>query len=688
MPLTRRDVLWSLGGGVAGVALGPVPWKLLDDTAIWTQRRHALPVPPRGEVTWRPAACTLCPGGCAVRVRRVGGRPVSVVPEAAHPLGGGACPLGLTLHHLPFHPLRLGGPSAGREGRRRAIALDEAVARIARAVEEARTSGLRAMVLDRRPGRVVSAAWRSLMAALPHGCYATHPGEGETLAVLARALRAPRPLGLDLERTRTLLSLGAPVLEGWGRPGRMVAVRDRLHVVQVDARRSLSAALADEWIPLAPGGEGPLALALAHVVLREQAAPRAGGLRSLVDFPPRDAAPRTGVDAARVETLARALVRGGPSVAVGGGDPGGGPLSPEAEQAIALLDVALGAVGRPGGVVARRPVPGGGAAPEPHAVDLRDVAEGSVGVLFLDAADDGRALPWPLLRRVLATDAIVVSLSPFEGALAREADLLVPAPAPLEAWDEVLPGADAAAASYAVTTPVLEPPPGATDPLELVRRLAAALGSRVEGTHEERLRERVAAIHSAGRGRLFARADGGFEERAAGDAGDLWGILVAGGCWIDDAGAAVPLDVRAAPLAAAVLERWRAPDPETGGLSLVSFAARGTVGTTPPSPLLTKLYQESDLRTGVALAAVGPETAQGLGLAHGQPVRLEGAAGAVGGELRIDPAMPPGRVAVAAGPERAALHPGARAAAGGALPLAVAAVDGTWRGTRVRIREA
>ncbi len=68
---------------------------------------------------------------------------------------------------------------------------------------------------------------------------------------------------------------------------------------------------------------------------------------------------------------------------------------------------------------------------------------GSVGVLLLDGADDGRALPWAPLQRTLAKDAVVVSLSPFDGALAREADLLVPAPAPLEAWDEVLPTPDA-----------------------------------------------------------------------------------------------------------------------------------------------------------------------------------------------------------------------------------------------------
>ena len=273
MTITRRDVLWSLGGGLAGAAVTPVPWKLLDDTAIWTQRRHALPVPPRGPVTFRPAACTLCPAGCALRVRCVGAQPVAVVGEARHPLGGGACALGLTLHHLAYHPLRLAGPAVRVNGRRESATLDAAVERIAQAVENARAAGRRVMVLDRRPGRVVSAAWRRLLAARPQGLYVTPAGEGATQAALQGALAKPVTLGLDLERTRTLVSFGAPVLEGWGRPGRMLAARQGLRVVQVDAWRSPSAALADEWVAISPGGEGPLALALAHVVVREQKAP-------------------------------------------------------------------------------------------------------------------------------------------------------------------------------------------------------------------------------------------------------------------------------------------------------------------------------------------------------------------------------------------------------------------------------
>jgi hypothetical protein len=55
--------------------------------------------------------------------------------------------------------------------------------------------------------------------------------------------------------------------------------------------------------------------------------------------------------------------------------------------------------------------------------------------------------------------------------------------------------------------------------------------------------------------------------------------------------------------------------------------------------------------------------------------------------LRIDTAMPADRVALAAGPDAATLHPGT-GAPGGALPLVAAAPDGTWRETRVRVREA
>ena len=121
---------------------------------------------------------------------------------------------------------------------------------------------------------------------------------------------------------------------------------------------------------------------------------------------------------------------------------------------------------------------------------------------------------------------------------------------------------------------------------------------------------------------------------------------------------------------------------------LVAFAARGTAGGTPVSPLLTKLYQESDLRTPAAVAAVSPGTARTLGIGDGRRVRIVSETGSVMARLRHDDTLPDGRLALAAGPDPSEMHPEVPAAAAGALPLAVTGADGTWRGTRVRVEEA
>ena len=686
MTLQRRDLLFGLGGGFAGLAFTPVPWKLLDDVSIWTQHRRALAVPARGPVVFKAAACTLCPGGCALRVRCVGPRPVSIAGEPRHPLGGGACALGLTLHHLAYHPLRLAAPARRVDGRLEPVALEAALATIAAAVAAANRAGQSVMVVDRRPGRVVSEAWRELLSAPASGVYATLPGEEGALAAAGQAT----PLGIDLERTRTLLSFGAPVLEGWGRPGRMLAARAGLRVVQVDSWRSPSAALADEWLPVAPGAEGVLALALAHALLQsdDSRAPEPVR-RALAAFAPAQAAQRIGIAPERIASLARTLAAGVPAVAVGGGEAGAGPLAPDSERAIALLNVVLGSVGREGGILGRRPVPEPTGATTVTLAALAEVPAGSVRVALLDAADDGRALPWPLVARTLAKDALVVSLSPFDGALARHAGLVVPAPAPLEGLEEVLPTADAVAGSYSLSQPLLQPPPGATDTIAFLQRLAPALGATVSAaSHEERLKQRVAAILATGRGRLHVRGASAYEAAQPADAGAAFELLAQGGVWIDDP-APVALATGPWPLpSAAALAAWTRPAEAPPAPVLVAFAARGAAGQTPLSPLLTKLYQESDLRGAVGVAALHPRTAATLGLRDRQAVRIESAAGSLVATLCFDDRLPPGRVALAAGPEPATFHPEAKRTDRGALAVAVPAADGTWRETSVRIREA
>src|SRR5690349_8884395 len=107
MGLTRRDVLGFAGGSAAGILLTPVPWKLLDDVSIWTQNWAWTPRLPRGEITTRFTACTLCPEACGVEARLTGA-PFQLAGIATHPSGRGAlCPAGVVAHHVAYHPGRI-----------------------------------------------------------------------------------------------------------------------------------------------------------------------------------------------------------------------------------------------------------------------------------------------------------------------------------------------------------------------------------------------------------------------------------------------------------------------------------------------------------------------------------------------------------------------------------------------------
>ena len=109
--ITRRDLLKLAGGSALGVIFSPLPWKLLDDSAIWTQNWSGIPKLAHGPFTVRYSACTLCSAGCALQARCAGTIPVTLGGVTGHPLTSGSlCPIGFASHHMAHHPLRLAGP--------------------------------------------------------------------------------------------------------------------------------------------------------------------------------------------------------------------------------------------------------------------------------------------------------------------------------------------------------------------------------------------------------------------------------------------------------------------------------------------------------------------------------------------------------------------------------------------------
>lgn len=422
MKLTRRDLLLWSAGATAGLLVTPVPWKLLDDVSIWTQNWPWIPQPARGPVEVKQSFCTLCPNGCGMRVRMAVGWPVGIAGVPSHPITRGAlCPLGFGAHQLIWHPQRL------RTVRHRANASSW---------EEARAAFIKAcgegpiLVIDGRPGRAASSVYQAFVQKRG-GIYRIVPGpETQALAPYEAWTGVPAAaLGYDLENAQTVVSFGAPLLDGWGTPGRFsrlwasraAGMADpQLRIVQVEASFSRTAARAWQWITVRAGAEPALAAGLARVLLEERLVPARGPMPQLTLA---EAADQTGLAVDRIRDLARAIVARPPVVVVANDD----------NPAMAALNVVLGAVGASGGVVRR------------SKFAQKDVRAESV-VSSMRAVLIESSVPWDL---DLQTEAEVFRFAAWDGGLSK-ADWLLPAPGFLEELTDVPTAPASAIETYAL----------------------------------------------------------------------------------------------------------------------------------------------------------------------------------------------------------------------------------------------
>lgn len=725
--ITRRDLIGLLGGGAVGALLTPLPWKLTDDVSIWTQNWSWLPRLPRGHVETKRTTCGLCPEGCPLRVRCTAGIPFQIAAAG----GGAICLAGLGGHHLAWHPRRLRGPVARRAGgAHEPIPIADALDRIARRIRHAEAEGSRVAVLDARPDRAISAYYRAFLSQVKGGLYLEAPRREErSLRALASMMEpAPAALGWDLDNARTILSFGAPILDGWcgGRcriedpvsRRRRNGAGSRIRIIQAEARSSRTAQLADLWLPIRPGTEAALALGIAHVIVRENPdtatalreraadfeADDARGWRDLVGlFPPDRVAGITGLCTEQIVRAARAFALDGPALAVGGGDPGGGPPGPEEETAIQGLNLLAGSVGRAGGVVPREVLPApavlDGSALAP-AVDLHAAPEGCVRVLLIDGSPSGDALPWPAVRRLLCGEhAIVVSFSPYLTGTAAHADYVLPAPAHFEALEEAATAPGSARASFAATAPMLRAPAEAVDRAAFVAALASATGHELPdpGGDAALVEARGRAIHAAGRGTLVRDCEEGAVAVSSVSADEMWRSILDGARWIDAPsdpipprrirllGAGVETFDRLAAIAGAGAET---PRPSPAEPVLAPFGLSVAAGDGPVSPLVSKVYRESRLMAGPGRVAIHPETAAACGLHAGARARIETAAGSIEAIVEIDRAAMPGVIHAPTGPDPDRL--GEEGPLEGEAVLAACAdrEGNVRRATPARIREA
>lgn len=547
MKVTRRDLLVWSAGAAAGLLVTPVPWKLLDDTSIWSQNWPWIPQPARSPVEVKLSACNLCPNGCGMRVRMAAGSPVGVAGVSSHPISRGAlCPLGFGAHQLNWHPRRL------RTVRHRAIASSwgEAKAAFARACSEGPV-----VIIDGYPGRAASSVFETF----------NQKRNGSYRVVFGPEIRALAPyeawsgvpayaLGYDLDNTQTIVSFGAPLLDGWGPPGRFtrlwadrVANADpKLRLIQVDGSLSRTAARASRWVPVQADSEAALAAGVALVLLEERLVAARGPMPSLTLA---DAAIRTGLTTDSIRDLARAIVTRTPTVAIANDD----------NPAIAALNVVLGAAGASGGIVRR--------SKRPTSYVSADALIPSARAVLIDSS-----VPWDFIPQ---TDAEVFRFVAWDGGPSKS-DWLLPAPGFLEELTDVPTPPTLAVDTYAVAPSLVNAPAEVQSAAQFLSSIDSTLTSTVKIIHARcasLFRERIGTLIGPDMTSV-AKVDTvqKLEEQ-------LWD----GAVWVGEPSR--PASLRCE------LEAW--PSAVTSA-HLESWSTTWSAPVLPP--LASKLYQESSLR--------------------------------------------------------------------------------------------
>lgn len=225
-----------------------------------------------------------------MKVRVVDGRAVKIVGNPEHPISRGKlCPRGVAGLQILYDPDRIKGPMKRTNPNKGPdqdpkftpvswdVALDDIAARLKKLREEGKSHTV-AVVGGRYRGQGSGVVSRFLkLYGSPNDL-----GHSNNCADASKKARYVMDgndsyCAYDWENVNYVLDFGGAYLEAW-RPttlllrmwGRIRRGRPvRAKFVMVDARYSVTASKADEWIPVNPGTDGAVALGMAHVILTE-----------------------------------------------------------------------------------------------------------------------------------------------------------------------------------------------------------------------------------------------------------------------------------------------------------------------------------------------------------------------------------------------------------------------------------
>ena len=487
--------------------------------------------------------CSLCEALCGLTVEVEDGRVRAIRGDVEDVLSRGhICPKAIALQDLHEDPDRLRRPLRRRGSSWEEVgwdeALDEAADRIAEvqrrhgrhavAVYQGNpvTHNYGAVVFSQLLGRALRTRSRysaTSVDQLPHML--------ASLLMFGHQLRLPVP---DVDRTQHFLMFGANPLASNGSlmtaPGigrRLNALRQRGgRLVVVDPRRTETAALADQHVPIRPGTDALLLLGIIHTLFAtDRVKPgRLAGFTDGIDtmealardFAPEAVAGPTGVPAAVVRRLATEFADAPFAVCYGRVGVSTQEFGGLACWLINVVNVLTGNLDRSGGFMFPRPAAdaigvatrlgqrghfdkgrsrvrglpefGGEWPVSTLAEEIETEGDGQVHALLTLAGNPVLSTPnGDRLDRALARLDFMVAIDPYRNETSRHAHLILPPPSPLERDHFDLIFHVLAVRNTARYSPPLFPAPaGARQDWEILAGLARRLHARRKTPRSER----------------------------------------------------------------------------------------------------------------------------------------------------------------------------------------------------------
>ncbi|MCA1899603.1 MAG: molybdopterin-dependent oxidoreductase [Chloroflexi bacterium] len=646
---SRRDFLKLAGVGAATTAIltgcGPA--------SRYVKREPYMEMPEyayNGQSTYYATTCRECAAGCGLVVRTSQGRAIKTEGNANHPLNlGKTCARGQATLHGLYNPDRVQEPQGGGKP----MDWDAAIQVVADALKNNQPGEI-AFLLGTTSDHLFDlvsdlAAQTGINPPVRFGALSMFESRA-TLAKAAENLfgQAGMPF-FDVGGAKAVLSFGANFLETWLSPIsytrgfaglREALTKMRGKLIQFEARMSATAAKADEWIPLRPGTETLVALAIGRLALEKRGGPLP---RAFADIDPMDAASKSGVEIETLERYAEMVVAGG-ALAI----PGGAALGQTSGLALAEAVLALNAVadnlGKEGGMFLSPLAPNQAEYQRSASVKemqefTQKLASGKIKVLFVHGVNPVFELPAALeFKKALDGVEQVISFATFPDETAQAADYVFPDHHALESWgyQRVTTGSNQSALSG--SQPVVSPYYNTRSTIDVLIAAAQLAGEKFAGAlpfkdEVEFIQSKVAPLMNEA---------GGFFSAA-----DLPAFMAYfqqyGGWWTN-------YDARVIPNAADTLNRnLKVVEAEFAGegeFFFIPFVSPTLAEAGANKPWLQELPDPTTTVMWNTWVEINPATAHELGVEDDDVIQIVSEAGTVEAPAYLYPAIRPDTIAI------------------------------------------